>query len=33
MEQLLNLVIVLMSGTCGTAALTAPLEVVEARVP
>ena len=31
MERLPNLVIVLTSGTCGTAALAAPLEVAEAR--
>ena len=33
MEHLLNLVIVPTSGTCGTAVLTTPLKVVEARVP
>ena len=32
-ERLLGLVIVLTSGTCGTAVLTTPLKVVEARVP
>ena len=32
-ERLLNLVIVLMSGTSGTAVLTTPLKVFEARVP
>ena len=32
-ERLLGLVIVLTSGTCGTAVFTAPLKVVEARAP
>ena len=32
MERLLNLAIVLTFGTCGTAVLTTPLKVVEARV-